>query len=383
MRIRRKMKRTTKQYIIVSLISMITMGTVAIVTAVLITNQLKQEYEQKLGEISREIEENKREVLISSSDITRGEILTSTMVEAMTCYSSEPQDLFITSEDLGKALLIDLPSGTQIMESMVTEHVVASELREVQYDVIHRNSNLLVNDVVDIRIFFPNGEDYTVLSKKMIKPIGETAIESLLWLEEEEIIRMQSAVVDAYLYQGAYLYTSRYIEPNLQEATIVNYEPSVEAIHLIQENPNILLTATNELSKTVRKALENRLSKSLNRDISEPRWKLDSDYIYQDFNRRQKDDDSLEIDLKKTDDDLDNKNQGKANDTEISMQKNMDKSTENPTEIPIERTEVESTQGTKEKVTAEESDIEPELGKLVEPTKYKDKDESIFIITEG
>ena len=83
---------------------------------------------------------------------------------------------------------------------------------------------------------------------------------------------MSSAIVDAYLYSGAYLYCTKYIEPTLQEASIVNYQPSLASQELIQNNPNIVEVAEKALSQTLRKELENRLANSIDLKVGEISW---------------------------------------------------------------------------------------------------------------
>lgn len=75
----------------------------------------------------------------------------------------------MTDEDFGKLVLIDIAPGTFVTKSMLTDENVDSDLRETEFDVIYINSNITFNDYVDIRIVFPNGENYIVLTKKSIK----------------------------------------------------------------------------------------------------------------------------------------------------------------------------------------------------------------------
>lgn len=274
MRIKRKMKRTTKQYIIVATICLLVIGSAAISTALTITAQIREEYQTLLANAENELQSHQALAYVATEDIAVGDIISKDNVQSKMIYTSQAKEAFISETDLGKIALIQIPSGTQLLPSMLTENLNQSDVREMQYDVININSNIVNNDRIDVRIFFPNGEDYIVLSKKMIKGLAIDTTSCLLWLNEEEILRMSSAIVDAYLYSGAKLYTTKYIEPNLQEESQITYEPSVATILLIQDNPNIVKTATNELSKQVRKAMENRLAASMNTDVKEINWEL-------------------------------------------------------------------------------------------------------------
>lgn len=282
-RISRKLKRSTKQYIMVCVIAIIICGAAAAVISIKIIQDVRADSEGLISQYQVEMDANKKSVYILNNEVLAGEIISSTNLTRKTVYASQPPEMYIDQNDIGKVALIDLKGGTQVLKSMVTAITVTNDVREAEFNTILVSSNIISNDIIDVRIVYPNGEDYTVLAKKAIKGYAPGAINCFLWLTEEELIRMQSAIVDAYLYNGSYLYTTKYIEPNLQDATIVNYEPSVEAINLIQENPNILETASNELSILVRKALENRLSTSMSKDIRTNQWELENDFIYQNY----------------------------------------------------------------------------------------------------
>lgn len=281
MRIRKRIRRTTRQYITVALICIIVIGGAAIITTLTITEQIREEYQYAINEVMEEQSQNQRTVYTIVHDMKSGELIGEEDVNKVTVYASQSQESYMGEEGIGKAILLDLPAGTQIMESMLTENIILSELREVEYDVILINSNVINRDYVDVRIMFPNGEDFIILAKKRLTCFEADYSNCFLWISEEEILRMASATIDAYLYPGAKIYTTKYIEPNLQEPSLITYEPSLSNLLLIQNNPNILETATDEVSKLVRKALENRLVDSMRRDPSTKQWNLEEDYIYE------------------------------------------------------------------------------------------------------
>lgn len=277
MRIRKRLKRSTKQYIIVSLICIIVIGSAAAFTTVLLVDQVKDEYRQILNEAYEDMQANQRDVYIANCDIYAGDYITENKIEKMRVYSSQPADLLITEEDIGRMAIIDIPSQTQLLTTMLAMDDVASELREVEYNVINVNSNIAEKDTVDVRICYPNGENYIVLSKKILKGYTAETASCHFWLNEEEQLRMSAAIVDAALYSGAYLYVTKYIEPNVQEASIVNYTPSLAVLSLLETDPNVLVRATQELGRAVRKQLENRLAMSMDLDVSKINWDADPD----------------------------------------------------------------------------------------------------------
>lgn len=274
MKLRRKLKRTTRQYIIVAIICIIVIGGASLITFIIMTDQMRQEYEERLSEAQNEKIYNQRNVYIAEADISAGEVISKDCIKKLTVYASQPQEIYMQEDGIGKTALLDIPAGTHLLAGMLTDNSVSDELREVEYGTILINSNIIEDDYIDVRIMFPNGEDYIILSKKVLRGYTIDAGSCFLWLNEEEILRMASAVVDAYLYTGAKIYTTKYIEPSLQEGSLITYKPSISTLLLIQDNPNILVTAENALSQQVRKAMENRLAASMSTKVGEIDWAL-------------------------------------------------------------------------------------------------------------
>lgn len=269
---RRRMKRTTKQYIIVAFICIFVLGGAAAFTAIVVTSQIRDKYATQLSDVRKDMEANKKTVYIASADIMTGDYITTDNVAAQTVYATQPAETYITADDIGKVALINISTGTQVLKSMLSGNLIDSELREVEYTVINISTNIVNNDTVDVRIFYPNGESYVVLSKKIIKGYAPGATTCFFWLDEEELLRMSAAIVDAGLYAGSNLYVTKYIEPNIQAASVANYTPSLSILSLLESDPNILDRVTQELSKDVRKSLENRLADSLDTDVSTISW---------------------------------------------------------------------------------------------------------------
>lgn len=272
--VRRRMKRTTKQYIIVAFICIIIMGGAAAFTAIMVTGQIRDKYITQMKNLRNELEANKKSIYVAITDVNTGDYITAENLSLQTVYTTQPAETFITADDIGKVALINIMTGTQVLKGMLSDNTIASELRELEYNVIKINTNIVNNDTVDVRISFPNGESYVVLSKKVIKGYESDTAICHFWLNEEELLRMSAAIVDASLYPGSSLYVTKYIEPNIQDAAIVNYLPSLSILSLIESDPNILVRATQELNKEVRKGLENRLADNMTVDVSSIAWDI-------------------------------------------------------------------------------------------------------------
>lgn len=142
---------------------------------------------------------------------------------------------------------IDVPAGTIVTKNMVNdvENERTDTTRIQEYNMIVLPSQLVNGDYIDIRISLPNGQDYIVLSKKLV--IG-TNVQSL-WLEltEEEMLTLNNAIVESYTISGSKLYAIQYVEAGLQNASIPNYTVSGDVLTLINTDPNITEEARKNL----------------------------------------------------------------------------------------------------------------------------------------
>ncbi len=277
-----RVRRSTKKRIIQIIAGTIFILVVLFGTYYFIIHKMQTDFELEKQELLAERDANKRYVYIAKDAIRAGTILTEEYFEQVYAYAGMGSDFYMNIEDMGKVLLLDIPQGTQMLKSMVSKQLEAKGMREVECDVIGLNNNLADGDYVDIRLALPNGEDYIVLAKKSIHDLNrDESTQQLngicyLWLTEEEILYLSASIVDAYLYQGAILYTTKYIEPSIQEASVVTYVPSLASIELINQDANILDKAKSELKENLRKSLENRLAEYLNTNVSEIVWSVDS-----------------------------------------------------------------------------------------------------------
>lgn len=228
--------------------------------------------EEEIAGLREEMGSNQQEVYVAIRDIEKGERLYSwenvdgniteadVNVELQMIYSGLEPTFYMTEEDLGKQTVIDLKETTPVYKEAVTDVATAADTREFEMSVVNVMTDQRENDYVDIRITYPNGEDYIVLPKKQVKNLNLENCVFYSYLNEEEILRMQSATIDAYLNSGTRIYTTRYVESNLQEEAVPTYLVRTETIDLINSDPNVLTLATETLNIYARMDLEARLS---------------------------------------------------------------------------------------------------------------------------
>lgn len=166
---------------------------------------------------------------------------------------------------IGKMARVRLTKGTVLDECMVCEkETLGDGLRQTSYSYIKQTAQLKQGDYVDVRISFPNGADFVVLSKKKVlkalKTQEQNSLADALYfaLTEEEIMRMSSGVVDAYLTEGAYLYTVQYIS-DTQKGAIVNYPVNEVVEKLIKKDPNIVKIAQDAKTTELRSKIYDSL----------------------------------------------------------------------------------------------------------------------------
>ncbi len=116
-------------------------------------------------------------------------------------------------------------------------------------------------DLIDLRIRFPNGEDYIVISQQTVSKllVDETSAYGL-WLEltEEDLLRLSSARYDRDAYKDCTIYVTKY-ELDFEEASEKDYPVNPDVFTLMKWDPNIVnfFTVKDEAEK--RTQLESHL----------------------------------------------------------------------------------------------------------------------------
>ncbi len=170
-----------------------------------------------------------------------------------------PSDAVLKPEALiGRVVRADVRAKMLCAGSLLyQDEEYPDDARIQEYAAIRLPSRLERNQSVDVRITFPNGLDYVVLAKKTVQDLerGEDGAVDLIWLtlQESELLRMSSAMVDAYLHPGTTLYAVTYVAPDIQKAAVCTYPANAYVQDLIRANPNIVACAVTELERANRK----------------------------------------------------------------------------------------------------------------------------------
>ncbi|MBP1903407.1 hypothetical protein J2Z32_000019 [Paenibacillus turicensis] len=213
------------------------------------------ELENKLSIAEKQLNQEKETVTVLNADYRAGEILKEQdLVTVSLPKVAVPKNFANLQDAVGKYMKIDLDKNALVTKNMLYEEgITPDDLRNQEFRLIQLPMKLFKNDFVDVRIKFPTGQDFIVLSKKKVEDLNNQTI----WyhMNEKEILTMSSAIVDAYL-QDATIYALSYVEPYLQTQAIITYPPNLKVQELISSDPNIVNVATMYLEKKAREKLE-------------------------------------------------------------------------------------------------------------------------------
>ena len=149
---------------------------------------------------------------------------------------------------------VNMNANTLITTELLSkgDNVVQDDVRKQEYNMVVLPIDLTTGDYIDIRLMLPSGQDYIVVSKKEVEipVIGGVDSEDTIWvnLSEDEILHMSCAIIDAYQINGAKLYATKYTEPGMQVAATPTYPINESTSRLLENDPNILERAMQELS---------------------------------------------------------------------------------------------------------------------------------------
>ena len=202
-------------------------------------------------------------------DVKSGQEITADMLSPINTYLI-PQNYIdstiLTSVESGKKVVakVDLYKNTILTASTVTteENTVTKDVRTMEYNMLTLPINLTIGDYVDIRITFPDGQDFIVIAKKEIKNIQGNTV--TFDMSEADIVMLNSAIVESYIMKASNIYIAKYVEPGMQEKAANTYVPTAEVIRLIETDSNIVSTAKNELTSRFDANIRNQMNSTVN-----------------------------------------------------------------------------------------------------------------------
>ena len=202
---------------------------------------------------------SKKRVMVLSKDLSKGDTITENdLIEKEIYCENEVDCLSSFSQVEGRSIKINADKGTILDADMLCEtEKIPDDLRLQLYSNINLHSGILEGSIVDIRITFPNGEDYIIAEHKQVKSRIEDSI--LIEVDEAEILKLASANVDTSTYEGAKIYAILYIE-DYQEPAHSDYPVNRNIIELGNWDPNLVNKIFTEDMVNNRNVLESNLN---------------------------------------------------------------------------------------------------------------------------
>lgn len=238
---------------------------------------LKEKYQAQVHELELIAEQSNIQYSLKEN-VKRGDPITKDMLtavylpDAATAINALQDFQFETTKYFART---DMTANTVMIESLVyQEEHLENDVRETEFATIQLPSKLKINDFIDVRIQFPNGEDYIIFAKKKVVDVQGVTV----WLEndEAEILSMSSALVDAFLQEGK-LYAVTYVDGEMQQKSEITYPVNAAVRDLITRNPNIVNIAKLNLETQNRASLENNL-RALDQSVAEKVRQKESEY---------------------------------------------------------------------------------------------------------
>ena len=176
-------------------------------------------------------------------EVESGRVIQASDLVTMTIPKSSVVSTTVTQpkQIVGLYWKVDLEPGTVLTSDLVMSGDFTETIYEQDMTFDYLPLGLSVGDYVDIRITFPYGETYYIMTHKRIEQIVlnnstvkfyVTAAEQALWV---------SALKDLALHreEGMSIYITKYVEPGIQDSMIAYYPVRAEVASSIKDNPNI------------------------------------------------------------------------------------------------------------------------------------------------
>lgn len=193
-----------------------------------------------------------------NKELKKGDIISETDLVEVNLYTEESVKTIKKENIIGRELKIDISKGALVnVDMFVDDEKIPNDLRLHMFSNIELHSEILDGSLIDVRISYPNGEDYVLVSGKRVKARIEDNI--LFYVDEEEILKLSSADIDKKMYQGTRIYAILYVK-DYQQTAISNYPANFSVIELGNWNPNLINKVFTEDVVNRRVVLEEHLS---------------------------------------------------------------------------------------------------------------------------
>jgi hypothetical protein len=244
------LRKTRKRYFILSAI--------AFVAGLFIAGFVSVLYIKYNNSYMNENKEIEKTIVVLDMNLKKGTILSGEHFRKVKIHSEENSINSVKTEEvLGKELKQDMKKGMIITEAAVyKESPITDDLRVFYADFIEGLDKVIEDELFDIRIVFPNGEDYILAAGKSVEKKTDTG--AYIKVDERELMYISGARVDMNVYKGTRIYACTYLSKD-QKIPYINYPVNNYIFKLSNWSPNLLEEITKEDYIEKRKILEDNL----------------------------------------------------------------------------------------------------------------------------
>lgn len=191
-------------------------GVIGIIVTIIIANNTIKTYEEGTN---KDFLENFTDTVVTfNRDVLQGETITADMINlARVHVTTIPANAASQGGVVGRIAKYNIPKNVTVVSSMIADRILTQDVRTQQITAVLLPAKLTVGEYVDIRLQVPSGVEYIVLPQKQILDIVGTTI--WLNLSEDELLLLNSAIVDSYMTDGSKLYAVEYADPDTQIST--------------------------------------------------------------------------------------------------------------------------------------------------------------------
>ena len=149
---------------------------------------------------------------------------------------------------------VTMKKNTLITTELISkgDNQVRDDVRRQEYNMVVLPMDLTTGDYIDIRVMFPNRQDFIIVSKKEVEIPNVNGVDdpTTFWANftEDEILHMSCAIIDASQVKGSKIYATKYTEAGMQKAAVPTYPISEKTSNLLQTDPNILEKSMKEIA---------------------------------------------------------------------------------------------------------------------------------------
>ena len=200
---------------------------VALVGVILVSKNISDKQKKEIDNLNstiKSLQQDMTSVYATTEDVKAGGDVDLEKVSTIEVPKSAVPENAVTDEsDLeGKLYKIGLKANSYITKDMLLDDKLNNNERTLDIVMSETPIGVEVGDYIDVRISFPEGQDYIAMSHKKVVGISGSTLK--LAVVEHDFYRYESMKTDLSLYEAAKIYASTYVEAGLQKSA-KNYYP--------------------------------------------------------------------------------------------------------------------------------------------------------------